>query len=95
MANKSINLCGLDGTEAMERLIQKIREPDSPLRIGAISLLKITRIEHHDDGQLVITAEARDEDLLIFQFEPNQNAFSTTALGQDGDLLCTPADHLE
>ncbi len=88
MAEKSIDLCGMRGDQAVELLFNKVGQPDLPLCIGSTSLTKITKVEHIEDGRPVISAVSNDNTDIVFQFDPGYTSFSATAMGQDGEKLC-------
>ena len=89
MVKKSINLCGRQGAEVSDLLVDKITDQSLRLSVGGVALARVTAIEHiGDDGLVVVEARNADNEPFIFQYAPNYDLFSSTASSIDGQPVC-------
>ncbi|MGZ6005260.1 MAG: hypothetical protein ACXWLH_03845 [Candidatus Saccharimonadales bacterium] len=89
MYEMSINLCGKQGVEVSDLLVDKIIDPTLRLSVGNVALSQVTAIQHpNDSGTILVTAVDSNLKHFKFKYAPNYEPFSFTAIGEDGQHVC-------
>ena len=88
--NKSIELCNISSSEAVDVVVGKLRDPALTITLGGTAVARINSAEHiGDDGLIVVRWRDIENNAHAFQFAPTFEPFSRTASGEDGKPVCT------
>jgi len=87
--DKSINLCLVDGVEAVGLLYGKLRNPDFPIKVGSFACSHITEAIHMGDGILVFEVADDAGNRITFSFAPDTTPFAESAFDADDRPICS------
>lgn len=86
----SIELCSMSSQEAVDAILEKLRNPEQNVSLGGVAIAHLRSIEHvANDGHIVVRWSDTEGSSRAFQFIPTFEAFSNTASGEDGEPVCT------
>lgn len=89
LEDSSINLCWVDGVEAVGLLYEKIRNPDFPLNIGTFACQRITKIVHVGASTLAFEVVDAKKEKLAFSFTPDTTPFAESAVNANDQPICS------
>ncbi|MEK7603371.1 MAG: hypothetical protein AAB459_03975 [Patescibacteria group bacterium] len=88
----TINLCDLQGHEAMGLLYNKLKNPKFSLSVGEFSVSRVVAVEHLNDGRPIIEVTNDTGEIFVFSFDPNPTDFAETAVDSNDRPFCLDCD---